>query len=233
MRINKFLASSGIASRRECDKLISEGRIKVNGKTAVLGTEINDGDEVYADGKPVNLKKNEYYILNKPKGYICSVSDDKGRKTVLDLMPANVGRIYPVGRLDYDSEGLLVLTTDGQLAQHLTHPSNAVPKTYLVKIEGTMKESDLNPIRSGIEIDGGYVTKKCKAHIVETNKEYTKIHVTLTEGKNREVRKMFNAIGKEVTLLKRIKIGELNLSGLDRGAYRKLNKQEVAYLMGL
>ena len=104
MRINKFLASSGIASRRECDKLISEGRIKVNGKTAVLGTEINDGDEVYADGKPVNLKKNEYYILNKPKGYICSVSDDKGRKTVLDLMPANVGRIYPVGRLDYDSE---------------------------------------------------------------------------------------------------------------------------------
>ena len=96
-----------------------------------------------------------------------------------------------------------------------------------------MKESDLNPIRSGIEIDGGYVTKKCKAHIVETNKEYTKVHVTLTEGKNREVRKMFNAIGKEVTLLKRIKIGELNLSGLDRGAYRKLNKQEVAYLMGL
>ena len=147
-------------------------------------------------------------------------------------MPVNVGRIYPVGRLDYDSEGLLILTTDGELAQHLTHPSNAVPKTYLVKIEGTLTETALNPIRSGIEIDG-YITKKCKAHIVETNKEYTKIHITLTEGKNREIRKMFGAIGKEVTLLKRIKIGELSLRGLDRGAYRKLNKQEIAYLMNL
>lgn len=232
MRINKYLASSGVASRRECDKLIVEGRVSVNGKTATIGVDINDGDQVTVDGKPVGIKKNEYYILNKPKGYICSVSDDKGRKTVLDLMPPNVGRIYPVGRLDYDSEGLLILTTDGELAQHLTHPSNSVPKTYLVRIEGTITESALNPIRSGIEIDG-YVTKKCKAHIVETNKEYTKIHITLTEGKNREIRKMFNAIGKEVSLLKRIKIGEINLSGLDRGAYRKLNKQEVAYLMGL
>ena len=147
-------------------------------------------------------------------------------------MPVNVGRIYPVGRLDYDSEGLLILTTDGELAQHLTHPSNTVSKTYLVKIEGTITETVLNPIRSGIEIDG-YITKKCKAHIVETNKEYTKIHITLTEGKNREIRKMFGAIGKEVTLLKRIKIGELSLRGLDRGAYRKLNKQEIAYLMNL
>ena len=150
----------------------------------------------------------------------------------MDLMPQNAGRIYPVGRLDYDSEGLLILTTDGELAQHLTHPSNTVSKTYLVKIEGTITETVLNPIRSGIEIDG-YITKKCKAHIVETNKEYTKIHITLTEGKNREIRKMFGAIGKEVTLLKRIKIGELSLRGLDRGAYRKLNKQEIAYLMNL
>ena len=232
MRINKFLASSGIASRRECDKLISEGRIKVNGKPAVLGTEINDGDEVYADGKPVNLKKNEYYILNKPKGYICSVSDEKGRKTVMDLMPQGVGRIYPVGRLDYDSEGLIIMTTDGELAQKLTHPSHEVPKTYLVKIESVLTEADLNPIRSGVEIDG-YVTKKCKAHIVETNRAYTKIHITITEGKNREIRKMFAAIGKEVTLLKRIKIGEITLRGLDRGAYRKLSQQEIAYLNSL
>ena len=150
----------------------------------------------------------------------------------MDLMPNGVGRIYPVGRLDYDSEGLLILTTDGALAQHLTHPSNEVPKTYLVKIEGTITENALNPIRSGIEIDG-YVTKKCKAHIVETNKEYTKIHITLIEGKNREIRKMFEAIGKNVTLLKRIKVGELSLRGLDRGSYRKLSKQEIAYLMGI
>ena len=147
-------------------------------------------------------------------------------------MPATIGRIYPVGRLDYDSEGLLILTTDGELAQHLMHPSNEVPKTYLVKIEGTINEAGLNPIRSGIDI-GGYVTKKCKAHIVETNKEYTKIHVTVTEGKNREIRRMFEAIGKEVTLLKRIRIGELTLRGLDRGAYRKLTQQEIDYLRSI
>jgi 23S rRNA pseudouridine2605 synthase len=232
MRINKFLASSGVASRRECDKLITEGKVKVNGKVATLGLDVGEGDEVMVNGNIVAIKKNEYYILNKPKGYICSVSDDKGRKTVMDLMPQNTGRIYPVGRLDYDSEGLLILTTDGELAQHLTHPSNQVPKTYLVKVEGTLTEQALNPIRSGIEIEG-YVTKKCKAHIVETNREYTKVHVTLTEGKNREIRKMFSAIGKEVTLLKRIKIGEINLRGRDRGSYRKLNKQEIDYLMSL
>lgn len=232
MRINKYLASSGVASRRECDNLIRNKKVTINGQIAKLGAEVNDGDEVCVDGKTIALKKNEYYVLNKPKGYICSVSDDKGRKTVLDLMPENTGRIYPVGRLDYDSEGLIILTTDGELAQHLTHPSNSVPKTYLVKVEGKLTETDLNPIRSGIEIDG-YITKKCKAHIVETNKEYTKAHITLYEGKNREVRKMFAAIGKEVMLLKRIKIGELSLRGLDRGKYRKLNKQEVDYLMSI
>ncbi|MDE6597777.1 MAG: rRNA pseudouridine synthase [Clostridia bacterium] len=232
MRLNKFLAASGVASRRECDKLIADGKVTVNGKIAELGTNVNEEDAVSVSGKPVKIKKNEYYILNKPKGYICSVSDDKGRKTVLDLMPSGVGRIYPVGRLDYDSEGLLILTTDGDLAQHLTHPSNEVPKTYLVKVEGTLTETALNPIRSGIEIDGT-MTKKCKAHIVETNKGYTKVHITITEGKNREIRKLFAAIGKEVTLLKRIKIGEITLRGLDRGAYRKLDKQEVSYLMSI
>lgn len=232
MRINKYLASSGIASRRESDKLVQDGRVTVNGKVVSLGIEVNDSDKVCVDGKPVSIKKNEYYILNKPKGYICSVSDDRGRKTVLDLMPKNIGRIYPVGRLDYDSEGLLILTTDGELAQHLTHPSNNVPKTYLVKVEGRLTESDLNPIRSGIEIDG-YVTKKSKANIVETNKDFTKAHITIYEGKNREIRKMFSAIGKEVSLLKRIKIGELSLKGLDRGEYRKLTNHEVEYLKSI
>lgn len=232
MRLNKYLASCGVASRRECDRLISDGAVLVNGKRALLGTEVSDEDEVSVNGRQVKPKKNEYYILNKPKGYICSVSDDKGRKTVMDLMPKDSGRIYPVGRLDYDSEGLLIMTTDGELAQRLTRPENEVPKTYLVKIEGIITENGLNPIRSGIEIDG-YVTKKCKAHIVETNKAYTKIHITITEGKNREIRKMFASIGKEVTLLKRIKVGELTLRGLDRGAYRKLTKQEIAYLSSI
>ena len=232
MRINKYLAQCGVASRRECDRLIAEGKATVNGRTAGLGDDVNDGDNIKVEGRPVTVKKNEYYLLHKPKGYLCTVSDDKGRKTVMDILGDGVGRVYPVGRLDYDSEGLLILTTDGELAQHLTHPSNEVPKTYLVKVEGRLTEADLNPIRSGIEIDG-YVTKKCRAHIVETNKDYTKVELVLREGKNREIRKMFAAIGREVTLLKRTKVGELTLRGLDRGAFRKLTPAEVEYLKSI
>ena len=232
MRINKYLAQCGVASRRECDRLITEGKVTVNGRSAGLGDDVNDGDNIKVEGRPVTVKKNEYYLLHKPKGYLCTVSDDKGRKTVMDILGDGVGRVYPVGRLDYDSEGLLILTTDGELAQHLTHPSNEVPKTYLVKVEGRLTEADLNPIRSGIEIDG-YVTKKCRAHIVETNKDYTKVELVLREGKNREIRKMFAAIGREVTLLKRTKVGELTLRGLDRGAFRKLTPAEVEYLKSI
>mgnify|MGYP005796154159 FL=1 len=232
MRINKYLAQCGVASRRECDRLIAEGKVTVNGRPAGLGDDVNDGDNIKVEGRPVTVKKNEYYLLHKPKGYLCTVSDDKGRKTVMDILGDGIGRVYPVGRLDYDSEGLLILTTDGELAQHLTHPSNEVPKTYLVKVEGRLTEADLNPIRSGIEIDG-YVTKKCRAHIVETNKNYTKVELVLREGKNREIRKMFAAIGREVTLLKRTKVGELSLRGLDRGAFRKLTPAEVEYLKSI
>ncbi|MCD8294122.1 MAG: rRNA pseudouridine synthase [Clostridia bacterium] len=279
MRINKYLAAAGVASRRDCDDLVEQGKVTINGRRAEIGQDVKDEDEVRLNGNPVKIKKNEYYMLNKPKGYICSVSDDKGRKTVLDLMPKGVGRIYPVGRLDYDSEGLLILTTDGALAQALTNPENEIPKTYIVKVEGTMTEADLNPIRSGVEItiadyvekapdgqktqdgqkaqDGQtvrkpaekaqaktdrkpekpqvrkYVTKKCKAHIIETNSAYTKVQITITEGKNREIRRMFAAIGKNVTLLKRIRIGDLAMRGLDRGAYRKLSQQEINYLHSL
>ena len=233
MRINKYLAQCGVASRRDCDKLVADGRVTVNGRPADVGADVEEGDVIKVDGKVVTLKKNEYYILHKPKGYLCTVSDDKGRKTVMDILGSSVGRVYPVGRLDYDSEGLLILTTDGELAQHLTHPSNEVPKTYVVKAEGRLTEADLNPIRSGIEIEGGYVTKKCRAHIIETNRDFTRVEITLREGKNREIRKMFAAIGKEVTLLKRTKVGELSLRGLDRGAFRKLTPAEVAYLKSI
>ena len=232
MRINKYLAQCGVASRRECDRLIAEGKVTVNGRPAGLGDDVNDGDNIKVEGRPVSVKKNEYYLLHKPKDSLCTVSDNQGRKTVMDILGDGLGRVYPVGRLDYDSEGLLILTTDGELAQHLTHPSNEVPKTYLVKVEGRLTEADLNPIRSGIEIDG-YVTKKCRAHIVETNKDYTKVELVLREGKNREIRKMFAAIGREVTLLKRTKVGELTLRGLDRGAFRKLTPAEVEYLKSI
>ncbi len=233
MRINRYLAQCGVASRRECDRLVEEGRVAVNGETATPGLQVSPSDDIRVDGKAVAHKKNEYYIVNKPKGYICSVSDDKGRKTVMDLLPKGVGRVYPVGRLDYDSEGLLILTTDGDLAQRLTSPIFEIPKTYTVKVKGTLTEDDLNPIRSGMEIERGVVTKKCKAHIIETNSAYTKVSIVLAEGKNREIRKMFERLGRDVLLLKRTKIGELTLSGVDRGGYRKLTDAEVEYLKNM
>ena len=234
MRINKFLAEKGIASRRHADEMISAGRVKINGTIATLGTNVEETDEVLVDDQAVSREEKEekFYIMNKPKGVICTVSDDRGRKTVVDLLPENAGRVFPVGRLDYETEGLLILTNDGDTAYRLTHPMNEVPKTYMAKIEGTMTEKDLNRIRSGIELDG-VMTKKCKAHIVETNKAYTKVHVTITEGKNRQVRRMFEAIGRNVQFLKRISIGRLKLTGLDRGQVRALTEEEILYLKGL
>ena len=234
MRINKFLADKGIASRRHADEIISAGRVTINGVVATLGASVEEGDEVALDGVVLESteKKMEYYLMNKPKGVVCTVSDDRGRKTVIDLLPEGVGRVFPVGRLDYETEGLLILTNDGDLAYRLTHPMTEIPKTYMAKIEGTLTEKDLNPIRSGIELDG-VMTKKCKAHIVETNKAYTKVHITITEGKNRQVRRMFEAIGRNVELLRRVSIGQLKLTGLDRGKTRPLTEQEVFYLQTL
>ena len=234
MRINKFLADKGIASRRHADEMISAGRIKINGVVATLGAAVEEGDTVLVDDVPVSMdeKKLEYYIMNKPKGVVCTVADDRGRKTVMELLPEGVGRVFPVGRLDYATEGLLLFTNDGDLSYRLTHPTSEIPKTYMVKLEGTMTEKDLNPIRSGVELDG-VLTRKCKAHIVETHKEYTKVHITITEGKNRQVRRMFEAIGKNVAFLKRVSIGKLKLSGLDRGEVRALTEEEIEYLKNL
>ena len=214
--------------------MIQDGRVKVNDVIATLGMDVSDSDIIMVDDQVIenNEVKFEYYVMNKPKGVICTVSDDRGRKTVMDLLPAEIGRVFPVGRLDYATEGLLILTNDGDLAFRLTHPKNEIPKTYMAKIEGTLTEKDLNPIRSGIELDG-VLTKKCKAHIVETNKAYTKVHITITEGKNRQVRRMFEAIGRNVEFLKRISIGQLKLSGLDRGEIRPLKEDEIFYLKSL
>ena len=234
MRINKFLADKGIASRRHADEMIVAGRVTVNGEVAVLGAFISEEDEVAVDGNIVSKeeKKEEFYMMNKPKGVLCTASDDRGRKTVMDLLPEGAGRVFPVGRLDYETEGLLILTNDGDTAFRLTHPTSEIPKTYMARIEGTLTEKDLNPIRSGVELDG-VLTKKCKAHIVETNKAYTKVHITITEGRNRQVRRMFEAIGRNVEFLKRISIGQLKLKGLDRGATRPLTEMEILYLKGL
>lgn len=231
MRINKFLAESGVDSRRNCDKLIKDGLVSVNGKVCSLGAEIDENnDVVLVDGKRINQnKKFVYYMMNKPKGYVCTVKDDKGRKTVMDLLPSNTGRVFPVGRLDYDSEGLLIFTNDGDLSNRLMHPSSEIPKTYLVKIEGTLDDESLNKLRKGVFIDG-VKTKKCNIKIVDEFNGFTKYHVTVSEGKNREIRKMFLTQKKEVKFLKRIKIGDLGLGSLNRGETRKLTKEEVDYL---
>lgn len=234
MRINKFLAEQGVASRRGSDEIIAAGRVTINGKTAQAGDDVKDDDTVLVDGKMLSHKvKYEYYLLNKPKGYLCTVSDDKGRKTVMDLLPAGAGRVFPVGRLDYDTEGMLILTNDGDLAYRLTAPQSEIAKTYLVRVDGSVSDIQLNRLRAGVEIERGVVTKKCKVTVTETNKKFTKLRVVLTEGKNREIRKMFEAVGKQVAFLKRLKIGELSLTGLDCGAVRKLSEEEIYYLKNL
>ncbi len=237
MRINKFLAEQGIASRRGADEIVAEGRITVNGKPATPGMDIGENDTVMLDGKILSHKvKYEYYILNKPKGCVCTVSDEKTerpRKTVMDLLPPGAGKVFPVGRLDYNTEGLLILTNDGELAFRLTAPRNEIPKTYVVRVEGPITPVQLNRVRAGVEIEKGVVTKKCKVNVIETDKAYTKMTVVLTEGKNREIRKMFEAVGKHVDFLKRTKLGDLTLTGLDRGACRKLTPEEVFYLKNL
>ncbi|MBE5749907.1 MAG: rRNA pseudouridine synthase [Clostridiales bacterium] len=234
MRINKFLASSGVASRRAADQLIIDGAVKINGRVCSLGDEVDMGsDSVTVNGKPVNVvKKYDYYIMNKPKGYVCTVKDDKGRKTVIDLLPSNSKRLFPVGRLDYDTEGLLILTNDGDLTFKLTHPKNEIPKTYLVKTEKPVSDDDLSKLRSGVVIDG-VKTKKCNVRLIETSKTGSKLHITITEGRNRQIRKMFEAVNNCVDFLKRIKIGELKLAGLDRGEVRQLTAREVDYLINL
>lgn len=233
MRINKFLAESGVASRRKSDELIKDGVVTINGKTANLGDEVNPGDSVKVNGKSINtVNKYDYYIMNKPKGYVTTVSDDKGRKTVMDLLPNNAKRLFPVGRLDYDSEGLLILTNDGNLTFKLTHPRNEIPKTYLVKTEKPITESDLSKLRAGVVIDG-VKTKKPKIKLLESNPDGARLNVTITEGRNREIRKMFEIVNNHVDFLKRISIGDLTVSGLNRGEVRKLSEREVYYLINL
>ena len=233
MGINKYLAESGVASRRACDKLIADGRVKVNGKPASLGEDVADGDEVTVDGKPVQRRTaHSYYLMNKPKGYVCTVKDDKDRKTVMQLLPAGVGRLFPVGRLDYDTEGMLLFTDDGDLAFRLTHPKNEIEKTYLVKIEGGITDVELGRLCSGVELDGK-LTGKSRIRVVAADKRFTKLHVTIHEGRNRQVRRMFEAVGKHVVFLKRIKIGDMGLGSLERGAVRKLTAEEIFYLTNL
>ncbi len=232
MRINKYIADCGVSSRRNAEKLIAEGRVKLNQNTVTdLATDVDlNNDTVTVDGTKIQpVKYFTYIMLNKPKGCVATVSDERDRKTVFDYVDVEGKRLFPVGRLDYDSEGLIILTNDGDLAFRLTHPSNEVPKTYIAKIEGSVLESELATLRNGVEIDG-VKTKRSKIKLLEFKDNISRIQITIYEGKNRQIRRMFESIGREVTFLKRTAVGDLKLGGLGRGAWRYLNDSEINYL---
>lgn len=234
VRLNKYIADCGVCSRRAADKLIADGAVSVNGKIVKeLGVSVDENnDTVLVSGRKVEpVSRYRYVMLNKPKGCVCTVSDDKGRKTVFDYIDIKDVRLYPVGRLDYDTEGLLLLTNDGQLAYKLTHPSQDIPKTYIVKVEGTVPENDLAKLRNGIELDGIQL-HKCKIKLLqmEDEEKLSRFEVTIFEGRNRQVRRMFETIGKEVVFLKRVSVGELKLGGLGRGLWRYLTDKEIELL---
>ena len=234
MRINKYLADCGVASRRKCDELISQGKVKLNGKvTRELGVDIKPTDVVMFENRVVRpTARRVYFKLHKPKGYVTTASDEKGRKTVVELMRKVQERVYPIGRLDYDTEGLLILTNDGDITNILTHPKNAVKKTYIASIEGEITADDVKNISKGIDI-GGYVTQPCSVTIKDKDDKFTRVEVIISEGKNHQVKKMFEAVGKTVAFLKRVSIGEIKLGGLARGEYKALTTKEIAYLKSL
>lgn len=232
-RLQKFLAEAGVASRRKSEELINQGRVKVNGKTATLGIKVTSDDIVELDGKQVQKQSEEkvYILLNKPMGYVTTVKDEYDRPTVMELVP-NDKRIVPVGRLDMYTSGALILSNDGDFVYRVTHPSKKINKTYRAKVNGKVTEQELQKLRDGVRIED-YVTSKAKVDFIEYDEKTDRsiVEVTIHEGRNRQVRKMFEQIGKEVWRLHRTKIGNLGVEDLKLGKYRYLSKEEVAQIL--
>ncbi len=229
IRLNKFLSQAGVASRREADRLIEEGRVAVNGEVIqAMGYKIDaEKDKVEVDGKKVKKETKLYYVmLNKPPGYLVSLKDSFGRPTVRDLIPSLKGRVFPVGRLDYDSEGLLLLTNDGELAYRLTHPSFRAKKVYLVNVKGAPASSDLRRLERGIILDGKK-TAPAKLSLLSSSSKESFLRVEIHEGRKREVRRLFEVIGHRVIALQRIKFGNLSLGNLKKGKWRYLSRDEI------
>ena len=231
MRINKYIAQSGICSRRKADELIANGNVKING--AVLkepGYEVTDGDKVEVNGMQISAKqKAEYVLINKPLGMVTTVSDDKERLTVMDVVADIDARLFPVGRLDYNTSGALIMTNDGEMAYRLTHPKHEVYKTYRARVAGILSNEKAARLRKGVDI-GGFVTSPAKVNIIKGTQHSTIVEISIHEGKNRQVRKMFAAVGNPVQELERIAIGEIRLGHLKPGHYRKLTREEIEYL---
>ena len=234
VRLQKYIAECGIASRRKAEELILDGKIKVNGKTVTeLGIKVKPNiDIVEYNGKKIELEHEKVYILlNKPIGYVTTAKDQFSRDTVLDLVKVKQ-RIVPVGRLDMYTSGALILTNDGEFVYKVTHPKHEIEKTYNVTIRGNITNEELNTLKNGIEIDG-YKTKKAKIRILKTDveKNITRIEVIIHEGRNRQIRKMFESINKNVIALHRSKIGKIEAKSLELGKWRYLNKAEVKSLI--
>ncbi len=234
MRLQKYMAQCGVASRRSSEEIIKQGRVRVNGEMIdYMGFEVDeDNDIVEVDGIEIKPESKKYYILlNKPKGYVTTVSDEFDRPTVMELVKDVHARIYPVGRLDYDTAGLLIMTNDGEFANILTHPSHAVNKAYIAHLNNMPDNEALNLLRKGVELDGK-LTAPAKVEVLKPTKHNCEIKVTIHEGRNRQVRRMFEAVGAEVTMLKRIAVGNVTLGNLPEGKWRHLNDAERQRLMG-
>lgn len=230
MRINKYIAQSGIASRRKADEIIEQGRVKVNGETVtLLGFEIRRRDKVTVDGKLVQARQYEYYRFYKPAGYITSADDERGRKTIYDILPDNMRNLKPVGRLDRESSGLLILTNDGDLIYELTHPSIKVSKVYRVTVDAKLAKKDLETLAAGIEIEKGKVAYADVETIEATNKE-TVLVMTLYQGMNRQIRRMIEYLGHNVVSLKRIRHGTIDIEGLKKGQFKPLKPRQIKEL---
>ena len=234
MRINKFLSSLGIASRRAIDKYIEEGRIKVNGVIASTGIDVTEEDEIYIDNKKIETKRREekvYFMLNKPLEVLSASSDDRGRKTVVDLIKTDK-RIFPIGRLDYMTSGLILLTNDGELFNRLVHPKSEIYKKYYIKVFGEVKKEEIEELKKGVLLEDGK-TLPAKISGIKYDKNKTSMYISIREGRNRQIRRMIEKFGYKVLMLRREKIGELSLGDLPEGKYRELTKQEVEYLYSI
>ncbi|MBP3522626.1 MAG: rRNA pseudouridine synthase [Clostridia bacterium] len=233
MRLQKYMAMCGVAARRKCEEMIAAGCVTVNGRLVTeMGTQVEENDEVCVDGARITPEEEKRYVLyHKPAGEVTTVSDEKGRETVMDRFRDFPVRLYPVGRLDYDSEGLLLLTNDGELAQRLTHPSCEVDKVYLARVTGNPSNEAIDRLRRGVYMEGDERrTYPADVRVVRDESLFSDILVTIHEGRNRQVRRMFDAVGHKVLLLRRVRFGPLELGGLRRGEWRELTAEEVALL---
>lgn len=235
MRLQKYLASCGVASRRHAEQMIAEGLIQVNGQTITeMGFQVTEEDEVRVRGEVVKPEEKKHYVLyHKPMGEVTTVSDDKGRETVMDHFRDYPVRLYPIGRLDYDSEGLLLLTNDGDLAAKLTHPRHEVDKTYLARVTGKVSVEAVHRLRVGVTLEDGFRTSPAKVQVIREEAFASAVLITIHEGHNRQVRRMMEAVGHRVLLLRRVRFGPIDIKGVAKGTWRELTDEEVKALKAL